>query len=242
MEYNNSVRTLVMGDTHGALRAFDQCLGRSGYNPKIDQLIMLADYVDGWPEVYQLVNRLIDLQEQCQERGWIEPIYLRGNHDQWLQEYLTTGIVDPNWVRNGGQSTLDSYRNQFVDKHEKFFKYLHNYYVDEENRAYVHAGYLNIKGLGHDAEDVYYWDRSLFNNTFTMLRKPQRLNAHKEVYIGHTATTFNNTDKPIIKHNLFNIDTGAGWYGKLTIMDVDTKEYWQSDNSQDLYPGVRPRD
>ena len=32
------------------------------------------------------------------------------------------------------------------------------------------------------------------------------------------------------------MDTGAGWNGKLTIMDVDTEEYWQSDLVESLYP------
>jgi serine/threonine protein phosphatase 1 len=34
---------------------------------------------------------------------------------------------------------------------------------------------------------------------------------------------------------VWNIDTGAGWSGKLTIMNVDTKEYWQSDLISELY-------
>jgi len=32
------------------------------------------------------------------------------------------------------------------------------------------------------------------------------------------------------------MDTGAGWSGKLTIMDIDTNEFWQSDVVKDLYP------
>jgi len=29
--------------------------------------------------------------------------------------------------------------------------------------------------------------------------------------------------------NIYNLDTGAGHTGRLSIMDVDTKEFWQSD-------------
>ena len=29
--------------------------------------------------------------------------------------------------------------------------------------------------------------------------------------------------------NVWNLDTGAGYGYKLTIMDIDTKQYWQSD-------------
>ena len=34
------------------------------------------------------------------------------------------------------------------------------------------------------------------------------------------------------------IDTGAGWEGRLTIMDIETKQFWQSDLVTDLYPGM----
>lgn len=34
---------------------------------------------------------------------------------------------------------------------------------------------------------------------------------------------------------IWNVDTGAGGKGKLSFMDVDTKEVWQSDCSIDLY-------
>ncbi|MEK6563466.1 MAG: hypothetical protein AABZ65_00350 [Candidatus Omnitrophota bacterium] len=46
------------------------------------------------------------------------------------------------------------------------------------------------------------------------------------------------TLQPIHVCNVWNIDTGAGWSGKLTIIDVDTKEYWQSDLTPDLYGGT----
>ncbi len=42
--------------------------------------------------------------------------------------------------------------------------------------------------------------------------------------------------------NIWNLDTGAGFKGKLTIMDVTTKEYFQSDLAQDLYKNEKGRD
>ena len=35
-------------------------------------------------------------------------------------------------------------------------------------------------------------------------------------------------DIPIRFNNVYCLDTGGGWDGKLTIMDIDTEEYWQS--------------
>jgi len=36
----------------------------------------------------------------------------------------------------------------------------------------------------------------------------------------------------------FKLDTGAGGRGKLTIMDVETKKFWQSDLVSTLYPCI----
>ena len=36
--------------------------------------------------------------------------------------------------------------------------------------------------------------------------------------------------------NVWNLDTGAGFYGKLTILDIETKEFWQSDVVKAIYP------
>jgi serine/threonine protein phosphatase 1 len=55
------------------------------------------------------------------------------------------------------------------------------------------------------------------------------------VFIGHTSTTHEKTDQPMHKANVWNLDTGAGGGGRLTIMDVETKEFWQSDPVGELY-------
>lgn len=41
--------------------------------------------------------------------------------------------------------------------------------------------------------------------------------------------------------NVWNLDTGSGFSGKLTIMDIDTKEFWQSDFVRELYPNENGR-
>ena len=38
--------------------------------------------------------------------------------------------------------------------------------------------------------------------------------------------------------NIFNLDTGAGGKGRLTIMDVETKQLWQSDLVAGSYDGA----
>lgn len=57
----------------------------------------------------------------------------------------------------------------------------------------------------------------------------------KTIFIGHTNTLNWETDQPMTALNVINMDTGAGSNGKLTIMNIDTKEIWQSDPLNALY-------
>jgi len=41
--------------------------------------------------------------------------------------------------------------------------------------------------------------------------------------------------------NVWNIDTGAAFNGRLTGINVETKQYWQSDIVQQLYPNEKGR-
>ena len=71
--------------------------------------------------------------------------------------------------------------------------------------------------------------------------RKRKLGRYKDIFVGHTTSELYNTLQPIHVCNVWNIDTGAGWSGKLTIMDVDTKEYWQSDLTPDLYDDTPDR-
>jgi serine/threonine protein phosphatase 1 len=53
------MRTLVIGDIHGGLRAL-QIMERAKVTPK-DTLIFLGDYVDGWSQSPQVIDFLIRL-------------------------------------------------------------------------------------------------------------------------------------------------------------------------------------
>ena len=70
---------------------------------------------------------------------------------------------------------------------------------------------------------------------------PKRLKLFTEIFIGHTPTTRINKTTPVNKANVWNLDTGAAFKGPLTVMDVHTKEYWQSDPLPTLYPNENGR-
>jgi serine/threonine protein phosphatase 1 len=53
--------------------------------------------------------------------------------------------------------------------------------------------------------------------------------------------TKEHTDRPLKYGNVWFMDTGGGWEGKLSMMNVDTEEIFQSDLVLDLYPEERGR-
>jgi len=70
---------------------------------------------------------------------------------------------------------------------------------------------------------------------------PSRLKLYDEIYIGHTPTTKINQTIPVNKTCIWNVDTGAAFNGPLTILDIETKEFWQSDLLPSLYPNEKGR-
>jgi serine/threonine protein phosphatase 1 len=233
-------RTLVIGDIHGGLKALKQVLGRADVSTE-DTLIFLGDYVDGWSESPQVLDFLMDLQktQHC--------ILLRGNHDELLQHYLETNSYNELWKIHGGGATIDAYKKLNAvkkSKHIAFLKTLENYHLDEKNRLFVHAGFTNLKGVNHEYfPKSFYWDRTLWEMALGFDERisrdshfyPQRFLLYEEIYIGHTPVTRIEQIIPVQKATIWNVDTGAAFKGPITIMDVDSKKFWQSDNVADLY-------
>lgn len=234
------MRTFVIGDIHGGYEALCQVLQRANFNYENDTLIVLGDVADGWPDTAQVVEELLKIKHR---------ISIMGNHDKWAYDWLRYQIAPNLWRNQGGEATFQSYaiyNPELMLKHEKeYFAKCHLYYIDDENRGYVHGGYASEKGLGHEPHEAnYYWDRELWQVALSgkmSQQMPKLLRAHKEIFIGHTTTMMWKTDKPMNACNVWNLDTGGGYKGKLTIMNVDTKEYWQSDPLQELYPNVEGR-
>jgi serine/threonine protein phosphatase 1 len=243
------MNTFVIGDIHGGLRALIQILERASIK-KTDKLIFLGDYVDGWSESPQLINFLIDLSKinDC--------VFIRGNHDQLFLDWLETGnkkIDEDMWFKHGGKATVLAYKNiseTTKNDHIIFLKSLKNYYLDDKNRLFIHAGFTNMSGVDYEYfPKMFYWDRTLwetalsFDESISELSPyyPKRFLNYSEIYIGHTPTTRINKTVPVNKANIWNVDTGAAFKGKLTILDIETKEFWQSDVLPDLYPDEKGR-
>ena len=240
------MRTLVIGDIHGGLRALHQIFERANIS-RTDRLIFLGDYVDGWSQSPQVLDFLIDLNEthNC--------IFMRGNHDELLCEWLSESKDNLTWYQHGGESTVLAYSdvNEATKrKHITFLQSLENYYLDEQNRLFVHAGFTNLNGVTFEHfPKLLYWERTLWEMALAFditlpqdsKRYPRRLKLYREIYIGHTPVTQIGKTFPIQIANIWNVDTGAAFTGPLTVLDIDTKEFWQSEPLPNLYPNEKGR-
>ncbi|SDB65859.1 serine/threonine protein phosphatase 1 [Flavobacteriaceae bacterium MAR_2010_188] len=240
------MRRLAIGDIHGGLRAIKQLLEVADVKAS-DKLIFLGDYVDGWSESAQVIDFLIDLSKTH------DCVFIKGNHDVWCENWLRTEEIDKVWLEHGGKGTIKSYEGFSAEnkkRHLQFFEDMLLFDIDEENRLFVHAGFTSMHGAEYEIFKAhYYFDRTLWEMALSVDKKmdsntrfyPPRLKHYKEIYIGHTPTINYGEYKPMNAMNVFDIDTGAAFYGKLSAMDINTKEVFQSDTVNDLYPNEKGR-
>jgi serine/threonine protein phosphatase 1 len=244
-----SKNTFVIGDIHGGYRALQQVMARAAVSSQ-DTLIFLGDYVDGWSESPEVIDFLIKLSQKqsC--------IFIRGNHDQLFLDWLLSNndnIDQGMWFKHGGEATVKAYykvSEETKSKHIVFLKSLQNYYLDAQNRLFIHAGFTNMNGVGYEYfPKLFYWDRTLWETALSLDESipissryyPDRFRIYTEVYIGHTPTTRIGVTTPVHKACVWNVDTGAAFKGPLTIMNINTKAFWQSDALPELYPDERGR-
>jgi len=254
-------KTYVMGDVHGAYRALVQVLERSNFNKEEDTLIFLGDVCDGWNEVYECVEELLTIKNL---------ISILGNHDKVFLDWINSATHGWGWLQ-GAKATADSYIRYaerecviyagkggyltnltMLDmplKHIQFYQNMLFKYTDHRNRCFVHGGFNRHYLIDDQTIDVLCWDRDLWMaalsaksaNKGSIVNNFKIKDNFKEIFIGHTPTIMWDTTDPMQAMNIHNLDTGAGYKGKLTIMDVDTKEYFQSDQVDLLYPEQKGR-
>jgi serine/threonine protein phosphatase 1 len=236
------MKTFVIGDIHGTYKALQQCLERSGFNFKEDKLICLGDVADGYSQVIECIDLLDSIPNL---------VYIIGNHDQWLINFFKYGQTPSLWLDQGGKATLNAYINAYESgnkrawiKHFEFFEKKGHYkYIDEKNRLFVHGGYPRIIPIEDVSPEMLMWDRDLWAQAMSYKENNgDRFNIpFEEVYIGHTTTENWDVFEPMIRGNVINMDTGAGYNGKLSIMNIDSKEVFQSDWVRELYPNEQGR-
>jgi serine/threonine protein phosphatase 1 len=207
-------RNIAIGDIHGCSLALETLIKTIRPRPD-DVIVTLGDYINRGPDTRGVIERLIQLSEQCRL------IPLIGNHDQMLLE-AKAGIHPTTWLGMGGVATLDSYGpgrdiSLIPEAHFDFLDACLNYY-ETNTHIFVHANYYDHMPMDEQPSLMLRWE-SLRDTT------PGPHDSGKTVIVGHTSQK---GGEILDFGHLKCIDTycyGGGW---LTALDVRTSEVWQA--------------
>lgn len=250
----------TIGDIHGNYKGLLQAIDRSPFKPHEDTLIILGDLVDGGPDSALVIDYLAKLPNKILIKGNHDVSFTEwlngGVHPyHWVQGGQHTAQSYINWVsRNTGEvrnilpDGKGAYKTNltYLDIpgiHRDFLNSAVNYFI-HDNNCFVHGGFNRHLLINEQQiSDIYYWDRDLWMQALSYKEvkdstghlKFKMKDTFNNVFIGHTSTLNWGKTEPMNAANIWNLDTGAGFNGVITIMDVNSKEYWQSDLVKDLY-------
>lgn len=214
-------KTLVIGDIHGCLQAFDAILQAADLQPD-DTLVTVGDYVDRGPDSKGVIERLIQLRDR------VQLVPLLGNHEQMMLDSLDGKIAPYGWFNHGGVQTLDSYGfsgdpKVIPESHMDFLRGLASYY-ETDTHFIVHANYDPTLPLEEQPNDLLRWVK-------LTERMPGPHISGKKAIVGHT----HDREGQILRvPHLVCIDTycyGGRW---LTAIDIESNAIWQATRSGEL--------
>jgi serine/threonine protein phosphatase 1 len=221
------MRILAIGDIHGYRVALDAVL-EAAAPTSADWIVCVGDYVDRGPDSRGVLDRLIGLERS----GRV--IALRGNHEQMMMDSREEPGLLPMWLMNGGEQTLASYAQpgkqgtigDVPKPHWNFLDHVCTDYFEIDRYFFVHADALPHLGLGAQPPQVLRWQK--------LQPHPPHF-SRKTMICGHTVQP---SGVPLDLGFAVCIDTGIYLPdGRLTCLDVESGDYWQSDAAGKIFTG-----
>jgi serine/threonine protein phosphatase 1 len=222
-------RVYAIGDVHGRLdllQELHQQIRDHAREYPIERCVVvhIGDYIDRGHESRQTIDYLTD-----SPLPGFETVYLLGNHERTLLEFLDDLSVGPGWLRYGGRETLFSYdiewdrdpnegedalkriqndlRARLPEHHRRFLAGLKLTH-EEGDYLFVHAGVRPGIPLDLQEPDDLLWIRDEFLNSSA---------DHGKVIVhGHSIS-----EEPVLRPNRVGIDTGAFATGRLTCLVLE---------------------
>ncbi len=203
-------------DLHAQIRADSEAFGGSL------QVVYLGDYIDRGPDSREVIDCLL-----AAPLTGFEAIYLLGNHEQAMLDFLDYPLEAAGWLTFGGLATLLSYgvrprrlptpedlpdlaaslRERLPPGHLEFLLGCRLYH-HEADYYFVHAGIRPGVALDAQDPDDQMWIRDEFTESGA---------AHGAVVVhGHTISP-----EPELLPNRIGIDTGACFTGLLTCLVLE---------------------
>lgn len=198
----------IVGDVHGCLNTFIKLLEK--WNPREEILIQLGDLVDRGNHSPAVLRLAFELEQNFRA----ETVFLKGNHELMMQEYLSDPVAGKNWLNNGGSQTLFQFDQAGVDP-DHYSNWILNLplYWENEHLFISHAGISDFATF----DDPRHPDGLLWN------RKPLR-DIGKLQVIGHTPR-WNGEPQFFPESKAWNIDTCA--YGGICLSALRLSETGQ---------------
>lgn len=203
------MRKFVIGDIHGQLKNLKTVFKMSNFDFDNDILYSLGDLCDRGKSSKSVIDLLMKVKnlKLC-----------IGNHDVFFVEWLMYQHIPIQWLELGGQATINSFKNvKNLTKYINFYRQARVYHIDECGNFFAHGG------MPSDLKDSLYefiWDRSF---AYSIINSVKINHNFTEVFLGHTFVK-----EPVCFNRVWLLDTGACYNHKLTMMNIETKEIFQS--------------
>ena len=205
-------RILAFGDIHGCYQAFVTLLKNLNLSND-DTLVFLGDVVDRGPASMQVIDEILHLKESNQV------IYIMGNHEEMMRDAISGQGLFNQWLRVGGQATIDSYGGEIESIPSSHLRFLTSAlpFWETDTEIFIHASLEPNLSLTNQTSDFLRW-KHLGG------MEPPHVSG-KRVICGHTSQT---DGVPLVFNGWVCIDTyphGGKW---LSCLDVETNHVFQA--------------
>ena len=219
----------AVGDIHGRADLLDQIHGlidrdKATSSPERNVEVYLGDYIDRGPDSAGVISRLIKRSSQTRT------IFLRGNHEQFLLDFLNGKDCWPEWRAVGCITSCLSYgisrnllnlsakavrqalQESVPREHIRFYADTGSYCC-VGNYLFVHAGIRpGIRLADQNPADLLKIRQSFLEFEGDL--------GHVVIH-GHTPV-----EAPDLRKHRINIDTGAFATNRLTCLRIDCDGVW----------------
>lgn len=211
----------AISDIHGCSRTFRTLVDEQLQLQPSDQLFLLGDYIDRGPDSKGVIDFILELRARgCQVST------LMGNHEAMLLETWEDADFLPQWLGNGGDTTLASFGLKDLRLlPEPYLLFLDQlqYYLELPDYLLVHAGFDFAGGNPLANVEAMLWIRQFTVDAAFL--------GDRRIVHGHTPTPASrirqNVANPLAQ--VFNIDGGCVYkhrpeLGNLTALDLDSRQ------------------
>ncbi|WP_227243282.1 metallophosphoesterase [Paraburkholderia caribensis] len=262
---NSKGRDFVVGDLHGCFSMLDAALKQRSFDPTVDRLFSVGDLIDRGeesPALLDVVHRhLIKAVRGNHEQGILDWMFheqrasdsdrvkaMRENSEEAIAEWMFHDGRTSELIYNGGQWFIELYCSDDDGARDMTQRIVR--YVAALPYAIEIVAEHGLVGIVHSEVPCQHWfeltrsldshqtDRTMCEEVLWDRRrwKGREASTHIEgvsaVIVGHTPT-----HEVAQRGNVINIDTGAVFGNKLTILDLADIPEWLSHGERPITYG-----